>query len=122
MNNKKKPLTGLHILGGIKTKEVGKLKSLTETRKHIRNVLRKYNLHELGSLYYKFPKGDGFTGLVTLAESHISIHTWPELNYLALDVYLCDYSKDNSDVCKKVFEEISEIFKPVKITKRLIRR
>lgn len=83
---------------------------------------KKHNLHELGSFFYQFPDSAGFTGLISLVESHISIHTWPELNYLTLDICVCNYSKDSSNVCKEVFEEISEIFKPVKMTKRLIRR
>lgn len=31
----------------------------------------------------------GVSGVVVLAESHISIHTWPERNYAALDVFMC---------------------------------
>lgn len=31
----------------------------------------------------------GFTGVAILAESHMSIHTWPELGYAALDVFMC---------------------------------
>ena len=31
----------------------------------------------------------GITGLALLAESHISIHTWPEKNYVAADIYTC---------------------------------
>ncbi len=122
MNKGKKPFTGLHVLGEITTNEVEKLRSLNPTKRHIHSVLKKYDLHELGSFYYKFPKGEGFTGLVSLVESHISIHTWPELRYLTLDVYLCSYSKDNSSITKKIFSEISEFFKPVKITKRSIKR
>lgn len=82
--SKKKPFTGLHILGEITTKEVEKLKSLNQTKKYIWNVIKRYNLHELGSFYYKFPEGSGFTGLVSLVESHIAIHTWPELHYVVL--------------------------------------
>lgn len=122
MNKNKKPFMGLHILGEIQTKEIKKLKSLSQAKKRIRKTIKKYGLHELGSFYYKFPRGWGFTGLISLVESHISIHTWPELGYLTLDVYLCNYGKDNSDICKKIFTEISETFKPFRITKRLIRR
>lgn len=122
MNKNKKPFMGLHILGEIQTKEIKKLKSLSQAKKRIHETIKKYGLHELGSFYYKFPRGGGFTGLISLVESHISIHTWPELGYLTLDVYLCNYRKDNSDTCKKVFTEISKTFNPSRITKRLLRR
>lgn len=122
MKNNKKPFTGLHILGEITTNKVEKLKSLNVAKRHIRNVIKNYKLHELGSFYYKFPKDGGFTGLIVLVESHISIHTWPELKYLTLDVYLCNYSKDNSAITKKVFNDIIMFFKPIKIIKRTIKR
>jgi len=122
MNKSKKPFTGLHILGEITTDGVEKLKTLTQAKKYIDSVIKKYNLHKLGAFYYRFSKGGGFTILISLVESHIAIHTWPELGYLTLDVYLCNYSKDNSTVCKKVFKEISEYFHPLKITKRFIKR
>ena len=34
-------------------------------------------------------KPQGVTGLALLAESHISIHTWPEIGYAAIDVFTC---------------------------------
>jgi hypothetical protein len=54
MNKSNKPFTGLHVLGEATTKEVGGLKSLDQARRHIRNVIKRHNLHELGSFYYKF--------------------------------------------------------------------
>jgi S-adenosylmethionine decarboxylase len=36
-----------------------------------------------------FPGGAGVTGMLLLAESHISIHTWPELGYAAVDIFIC---------------------------------
>lgn len=122
MNQNKKPFTGLHILSEITTNEVEKLKSLNAAKRHIHSVIKNHNLRELGSFYYKFQKGGGFTGLISLVESHIAIHTWPELKYLTLDVYLCNYSKDNSATTRKVFSDIVMFFKPAKIIKRAIRR
>ena len=31
----------------------------------------------------------GFTGVALLAESHISVHTWPEYDYVAIDIFMC---------------------------------
>jgi len=36
-----------------------------------------------------FGDGGGITGVAILAESHISVHTWPERDYIALDIFLC---------------------------------
>lgn len=40
------------------------------------------NLHSFG-------EQSGITGVALLAESHISIHTWPEIGFVALDVFMC---------------------------------
>lgn len=42
-------------------------------------------------LYVKLHKfsPQGITGFILLAESHISIHTWPEMNYVAIDLFSC---------------------------------
>jgi len=42
---------------------------------------------------HKFSEGGGVTGVALLAESHISVHTWPELNYAAFDIFMCGTSK-----------------------------
>ncbi|MCL5006912.1 MAG: adenosylmethionine decarboxylase [Patescibacteria group bacterium] len=42
----------------------------------------------LGSKFHKFSP-QGVTGYLLLAESHISIHTWPEHGYAAVDVFTC---------------------------------
>jgi S-adenosylmethionine decarboxylase len=42
---------------------------------------------------HHFTQGDGVSGVAVLAESHISIHTWPEKNYAAFDVFMCGEAK-----------------------------
>ena len=42
----------------------------------------------MGVLFHKF-EPQGVTGVVAIAESHISIHTWPEHGYAAMDIFTC---------------------------------
>lgn len=43
----------------------------------------------LHSHFHHFSPYSGVSGVVVLAESHISIHTWPEKNYAAIDIFMC---------------------------------
>ena len=43
------------------------------------------------------------SGVAVLAESHISIHSWPEASYAALDVFMCGNAKP--DACVPVLRE-----------------
>jgi S-adenosylmethionine decarboxylase len=45
----------------------------------------------------------GVSGVAVLAESHISIHTWPDAGYAALDVFMCGNA--NPDACVPVLRE-----------------
>lgn len=48
---------------------------------------------------------EGVSGVLVLAESHISIHTWPEMGYAALDVFMCGDSQPHKaiEVLKRGF-------------------
>lgn len=43
----------------------------------------------VGSHFHTFGVGQGLTGVVLLAESHITVHTWPESQYAAFDIFMC---------------------------------
>lgn len=42
----------------------------------------------INSVFHSFPV-QGVSGIVLIEESHLSIHTWPELSYAAVDVFTC---------------------------------
>lgn len=64
-----------------------------EDEKYIENALRDAanacGATVLKIMLHHFGDGAGVTGVALLAESHISIHTWPEINFAAIDVFLC---------------------------------
>jgi S-adenosylmethionine decarboxylase len=41
---------------------------------------------------HEFPSSGGVTGVAVLAESHMSIHTWPERGYAAIDIFMCGHA------------------------------
>ena len=55
---------------------------------------------------HKFEDGGGISGVAVLAESHISVHTWPEKGFAAFDVFMCGNAEPRKalDVFKRVFE------------------
>ena len=59
----------------------------------------------LGELCHRF-EPQGVTVLGLLAESHISIHTWPELGYAAADVFTCGEHTDPRDACEHLIRQL----------------
>ena len=51
----------------------------------------------------------GVTGLALLAESHISIHTWPESGYAAVDVFTCGDHTMPERACQVLVEELGAV-------------
>jgi len=53
--------------------------------------------------FHKFSP-QGVSGVVVISESHLAIHTWPELGYAAVDVFTCGDRVDPWDACKYIVE------------------
>jgi S-adenosylmethionine decarboxylase len=55
---------------------------------------------------HRFLPSGGVTGVALLAESHISIHTWPERSYAAVDVFMCGRADPHKavEVLRQAFE------------------
>ncbi|MGI9462959.1 MAG: adenosylmethionine decarboxylase [Aestuariivirgaceae bacterium] len=52
---------------------------------------------------HHFTPNAGVSGVAVLAESHISIHTWPERQYAALDIFMCGDAQPK--LCVEVLRE-----------------
>ena len=71
----------------------------------------------LGVKIHKF-KPQGITGFILLAESHISIHTWPEMNYIAIDIFSCGIHTEPL----KGLDYLKKVFQPKKIKIKTLKR
>lgn len=71
----------------------------------------------LKTIIHKFLP-QGITGVVLLVESHIAIHTWPEFNYVAIDIYTCG----NKTAPQKALEYLKKEFQPKEVKIKKIKR
>lgn len=66
--------------------------------------------------FFTFPdyqgQPGGVTGAVLLAESHIAVHTWPERASVTLDVYVCNFTTDNSRKAEQLLDDLIVAFIP----------
>ena len=77
-----------HILFTLKGCNVELMEDENYMRKMLYNAAKECNSTLLNLSVYKF-EPQGFTGIAMLAESHISIHTWPENGMAVCDVFTC---------------------------------
>jgi len=60
----------------------------------------------LKSVFHQFPTTGGVTAIVIISESHLALHTWPEYQYAALDVFTCGQSADPWKALKVIIDKL----------------
>ena len=113
--NKKILYAGIHIVADFW------FSKSVEDPQEIKNILRNAALAAQSTpikfSVHKFSP-HGITGLVLLAESHISIHSWPEIQYLAIDIFTC--GKDSKP--HLALKYLKKAFRPKKVEIQEIKR
>ena len=87
-------------------------------------------LQPVGELFHRFAPAPnasaevpvGITGVVLLAESHLAVHTWPEIAAVTLDVYVCNFGADNSARAHALLEALVAAFDPRQIERHALHR
>jgi S-adenosylmethionine decarboxylase len=107
--------SGKHLICDFKNIQNSKLlNNKLELKLMCKNICMEQNYTILGENDYDFyPQGCSFIFL--LSESHLSVHTFPEKNYLAFDLYTCRYYENNSvyidiylQLCEKLGCKVQE--------------
>ena len=106
-------MDGIHLLGEwygcpADTPEMTRAEAL---RSVCVDAVKASGLTIVGDRFFQF-EPQGVTGTILLAESHLAIHTWPESGFVTVDVYVCNYTTDNSAKADRVFRELERALKP----------
>jgi S-adenosylmethionine decarboxylase len=121
-------MKGLHIIADLYNCQKGDyLLSSGNLRELCVNACTDAGLTVLGDHFYQFDGADGTqlggsTGAVVLAESHLAIHTWPERDGATLDVYVCNYTCDNTGKAEAVYKTLIKALKPGDVLVERIQR
>ena len=80
---------GQHLLADLHGIRADKLIDAKQLEQLLQQAARAAGAHILFSHLHSFGPNQGVTGVVLLAESHLSIHTWPECGFAAVDIFMC---------------------------------
>ncbi|GAA4335407.1 adenosylmethionine decarboxylase [Mucilaginibacter gynuensis] len=105
---------GLHILTEFTTPKSEYITSCEPCRALFDTLINNFALSKVGEVYHEF-EGGGFTAVVCLTESHLSIHTWPEFGLATFDIFLSNYQKDNSEKVKQFYAGVMAFFEGTEI-------
>ena len=79
---------GTHVLLELRDCDPALLDDLAYIRQQLLAAADEVGAQVVGESFHQFTP-QGVTGILSIAESHISIHTWPELGYAAADIFSC---------------------------------
>ena len=111
-------MQGLHLTGdlfecGCTAATLTDLETLSTL---CRNATLDAKLTIVDEKWHVFPDWNGqpggITGTILLAESHMAIHTWPERRGVTLDVYVCNFTEDNTPKAEQLFDTLMVAFRP----------
>lgn len=92
---------GIHYLCELFGSDVSKIDDLYFLKNTFIEAVKDTSLIVLHDYFYKFTP-QGVTGFLLLSTSHISVHTWPEHNYVAFDIFSCGDEEDTLHVVEQV--------------------
>jgi S-adenosylmethionine decarboxylase len=94
-------------------------------------AVERAGLRPVGELFHRFAPATGapdaqtpagVTGVVLLAESHLAVHTWPELRSVTLDAYVCNFGADNSARAHTLIDFLIGAFEPGHVERHALER
>ncbi|MCG9966475.1 adenosylmethionine decarboxylase [Pelotomaculum terephthalicicum JT] len=89
---------GRHVLAEICGCDFNILNDIDKVEEILVNAALEAGAEVRECVFHKFSP-QGVSGVVVISESHLAIHTWPELGYAAVDVFTCGEKVNPWDAC-----------------------
>jgi len=96
---------GTHIICELSGCDTRVLTDLSRVRSIMVAAAKEANAEVLKVAFHRFDP-HGVSGVVVIAESHLSIHTWPESGYAAVDFFTCGDHTDPWRACEYAAEKL----------------
>lgn len=97
---------GRHVLAEICGCDFGILNDINKVEEIMVNAALEAGAEVRECVFHKFSP-QGVSGVVVISESHLAIHTWPELGYAAVDVFTCGERVNPWDACNYLTDHFS---------------
>jgi len=108
---------GYHLMMELFGCDQEKLNSRKFLHNTVKNAVKKVGLTNLGSRFHQF-QPFGVTGFTLLAQSHISLHSWPEFGYLVLDIFTCG----DQNQADQLADHLLERLQPSRVDRQVVRK
>jgi S-adenosylmethionine decarboxylase len=90
---------GRHVLLELNGCEQRMLTDAETLKQALVNAAQAAGAHVVETVFHQFSP-HGLSGVVVIAESHITVHTWPEHGYAAVDVFTCGAPEMADQICQ----------------------
>lgn len=97
-------VVGKHIIAELYGVSPNKISGEESIKQILEAVSDRVGFDKIGSQYKQFHP-HGATGVILIAESHISIHTWPEYNLINIDIFTCGDVNQAFDAFQLILQE-----------------
>jgi len=108
---------GRHVLAEICGCDFDILNDIDKVEEILVNAALEAGAEVRECVFHKFSP-QGVSGVVVISESHLAIHTWPELGYAAVDVFTCGEKVNPWDACNYLNNRFSAKHMTAKELKR----
>jgi S-adenosylmethionine decarboxylase len=99
------PALGKHVLLDLRGCTPAALSDVTALREIVCDAARAAGATILHVAFNEF-QPHGISGVVVIAESHLTIHTWPEFGLAAVDIFTCGRSLDGVSAVRHLVERL----------------